>query len=131
MSRNIPRSLLLILLVMLASVVIFGLIAFYSIPQTTQAQDTTPPNLRTLLENLRARQIEDGSVIAIRFVTPLTPGEPSWIIGAPSEESARYIEYVGDDYLCFAQPGRPQTLIRCTPFENIVNIDYSLVSDES
>jgi hypothetical protein len=126
MYRIFPGGKALMLLLVSLVAIIAGLIVFYSQPALTSAQDTTPPNFRTILEDLRARQVNDDSVIAIRFVIPLTPGEPSWIIGAPGRESARYIEYIGDDYLCFAEVGDPQTLIRCTPFSNIVNVDYVL-----
>lgn len=98
-------------LVLLAGLGLLGL----NRPATADEQQH---NLRTLLETVA----KDDTQVSIEFVRPLITGETSWSV--PDEESGRKIGEIGEDYVCFTEPWNDDTRFRCTPFENIVGVNF-------
>jgi hypothetical protein len=83
-------------------------------------------NLKLLLERMDGKlRNEKGFIVIIDFINPLLADEKSWSIGDPSDKYNRSINEIGDDYLCFKEQfGQGPDFIRCTPFSNIVSVDY-------
>ena len=83
-------------------------------------------NIKLLLQRMDDKLCnEKGFIVIIDFINPLLADEKSWSIGDPSDKYNRSINEIGDDYLCFKERfGQGPDFIRCTPFSNIVSVNY-------
>lgn len=111
--QRILIGLITVLILAMAAVLIFALTA----PKPAEAQGNE--RLRDLLNSVNF----SGRPFEIQFVSPLIPGEPSWLIGDNNDPFKRVLSIIGDDYLCVTEPAR-QTYTRCTPYHNILAVNY-------
>jgi hypothetical protein len=113
----------------LGIVILIGLVALASLRfaggvHLVDAQEGQV-NMKTLLERLDQRMVdEQGFMVTVRFVISLNSWENAWTLGDPDDPRHRYINEIGDDYVCFKEKAGGTDGIRCTPFSNIAGVSY-------
>ena len=120
------RSIGQIIIVILIAISL--ILTTYTIIKASSSFEATSEkqNMRLFLQRIDERlQKEKGFIVAIDFINPLFASEKSWSIGNPGDKFNRSISEIGDDYLCFKERSEQgPDFIRCTPFSNIVSVDY-------
>jgi hypothetical protein len=92
------------------------------------AQETSTPEatMRALFERLQARMEGNADfTIDVWFISPPTPGEPSWQIpGQLDGGASRRLGEIGDEYVCFIEQGQTFNDSVCIPYSNIRMLTY-------
>ena len=101
--------------VLVCTLVIGIFFAVSELNQRAAAQEATS-TMQMLLESLR----DKNTTVTFEFVKPLVSGEATWTL--PSE--THKIGEVGADYVCFSEPWNDSVRNRCTPFANLVTINF-------
>lgn len=81
----------------------------------TRAEDK-PTRLQAVFEERR----DSHKPFSVQFANPLVSGEMQWVF----PDDGYSIGEVGEDYVCFSQPWNNGSRLRCTPFANIVSVNY-------
>jgi hypothetical protein len=115
----------LLILVLLAIGLFSGQMLGGTTNKVIQAQGD---NLQSLLELLRQKITTDSDFsVTFQFNAPLIKDDDVWW-SVPyfdsNSELTRDLYNVGEDYVCFHERWGDVSMIRCTPFSNVVSIVY-------
>lgn len=121
--RNLKTLLFVFALVIFS--ILNGLTTWTSTIAEEQSQHT---NMRALLESAKVRiESEAPFQVTFKFAQPLMDNdEVFWEIPYYSQEADidRWIGEIGDDYVCFYERAGSSSVVRCTPFSNILSFTY-------
>lgn len=111
-----------------ASLIVLS-IACLIIIQAVRAQDAPQSqHMGALLETLNQRiEHEPPFHVTIKFAQPITDSSSLfWEVPYISADSdvSRWIGEIGDDFVCFYEHTGEFNLAHCTPFSNIVSVNY-------
>ena len=124
MLRHVAK--LIYLTVVVASIII---VDFVSDKQDLKAQSSSN-NMQELLEDLSQRMYDSADfLITFQFRDSLTQSGDIWMnvpVVSDYIDITIEIEKIGIDHVCFQElSGSGFSIIRCTPYSNIVSISYS------
>jgi hypothetical protein len=95
---------------------------------TTQGQEPEITDMQSYIEYLKEVTQENPELqVAFRFHKPLQDTEDDWwVVPYVSDDSelTRDIHFVGEDFMCFIEATGSTPAILCTPYSNIVTINF-------